>query len=232
MKRCKVLPFFVLLLLAAGANMSLAGEPPRPDDSEPGIEAVSTAAVGELIRLRATGAESTSYSWVVVPPTPDFEADGSRAFLSARAASNFTIVLAVVTEAGVVQVTHVVVVGDGPPAPDTRITTAMVQLWLNGVPEKERNETIKDPVTGETYTRQQAVGRTFSDVGSAAKALGSIRATNVMLTTGLAAAFGKQASKWASFAQAVDDALAAEEKRGIKAAEYGKILGVIGGALR
>ena len=223
--------FFALLLLAAGACTSTGGEPPRPD-SQPGIEAGATAAVGELIRLRATGAESTSYSWVVVPPTPDFEAIGNRAFLSSRTLGQFTIVLAVVTETGVAQATHVVVIGDGPPEPDSRITAVMVHKWLKGVPEKERNETIKDPVTGETYTRQQAVGRTFSDVGSAAKALGSIRATNVMLTTGLAAAFGAEAAKWAPFAEAADAALAAEETRGVSPVEYGKILGVIGGALR
>ena len=232
MKRCKVLPAIVLLLLAAGASTSFCGEPPRPDDSEPGIEAGTTAAVGELIRLRATGAESASYSWVVVPPTPDFEALGNRAFLSSRATGQFTVVLAVATEIGVAQVTHVVVIGDGPPEPDTRITTAMVHKWLELVPAEVRNETIKDPVTGETYTRQQAVGMTFADVGSAAKALGSIRATNVMLTTGLAAAFGSEAKQWEPFAEAVDAALAAEEKRGITATEYGKVLGVIGGALR
>ncbi len=114
MKRCRVLPIIVLLLLAAGASTSPAGEPPRPD-VPPGIEAGATAAVGELIRLRATGAESASYSWVCVPPTPDFEAMGNRAFLSSRMVGQFTVVLAVVTETGVVQVTHVITVGEGPP---------------------------------------------------------------------------------------------------------------------
>lgn len=221
----------VLLLLAAGANMSPAGEPPQPDESQPGIEAESTAAVGQLIRLRATGAEAAILTWYVVPPTEDFEAIEDRAFLSSRVVGQVTITIDLETNGGHRQVTHVITVGEGPPEPNNRITAAMVHLWLKGVPEKERNETIKDAVTGETYTRQQAVGRTFSDVGSAAKALGSIRATNVMLTTGLAAAFGSEAEQWEPFAEAVDAALAAEEKRGITAAEYGKVLAVIGGAL-
>ncbi len=259
MKRCKVLPAIVLLLLAAGASTSFCGEPPRPDDSEPGIEAGTTAAVGELIRLRATGAEVTidapesaptgrmidfeaigglegdRFCWTIYPATVNFRTAGRRAMLSTEAGGPmaFNVTLSfVLPDGSPYGISKEVTIGDGPPAPDARITVAMVHKWLELVPAEVRNETIKDPITGETYTRQQAVGMTFADVGSAAKALGSIRATNVMLTTGLAAAFGSEAKEWESFAETVDAALAAEEKRGVSSAEYGKILGVIGGALR
>jgi len=231
MRRCKVLPIFAFLLLAATSVVATA-EPSDSVSASAAIEAKETASVGELIRLRATGTEATAYSWVVVPPTEDFEAIGDRAFLSARGPGQFTIVLAIATTEGVEQVTHVVVIGDGPKPPNSAITAALVRQWLNAVPENVRNASADNPVTGEKMTRQQAVGQTFSDIATAAKELGSIRATNVMLTTGLAAAFGPGASDWRAFADRVDAALAVEEKRGITAAEYGAVLAVIGGALR
>ena len=237
--RAGVRPALFLLLLLAGANISPAGEP-LPVDS-PGIEADDTAAVGQLIRLRATdgvarkeGEPPLECAWSVDPDTPDFETYGDQAALSTRPGgpTRFAVHVAFILNGSPTIWKHVVVIGEGPPAPDTRITAAMALEWLERVPETVRNEPIEDPVTGEKYTRQQAVGRTFSDVGSAAKALGSIRATNVMLTTGLAAAFGSEAKHWEPFAEAADAALAAEEKRGVSPVEYGAILAVIGGALR
>ncbi len=260
MKWCKVL--LVLLLLAANAGicyasegtprqetspaaiqsrprialMSVSNTAPRAAGAEVTINAPESAPTGRMIDFEAVGgAEDARFHWTIYPATVNFRTAGRRAMLSTEAGgpTAFNVTLSfVLPDGSPYGISREVTIGDAPPPPDTRITTAMVRKWLDAVPEAVRSEAIKDPVTGETYTRQQAVGMTFSDVGSAAKALGSIRATNVMLTTGLAAAFGSQAAKWAPFAEAVDDALAAEEQRGIGSAEYGKILGVIGGALR
>ncbi len=220
--------FLLLVVVPANAVADQAGPPDPPGIM---IDAPNQAQVGELIRLRATG-DATAWSWIVVPPTPDFEAIADRAFLSARGPGQFTIVLAFATTDGVDQVIHVVTIGDTPHPPGSNITAAMVRTWLNEVPEAVRTAMIEDPVTGEKYTRQQAVGRTFADISTAAGKLGSIRATNVMRTTGLKAAFGPEAKQWEPFATAIDAALAAEEKRGVSPAEYGEVLAIIGRALR
>jgi hypothetical protein len=120
---CVLLLFAATSVLASEARLS-GGAPldssiptGRRAEAAAQIEAKETASVGELIRLRATGGDATAYSWVVVPPTEDFETLGDRAFLSARSPGQFTVVLAVATADGVEQVTHVITVGEGP-APD------------------------------------------------------------------------------------------------------------------
>ncbi len=223
--------FRLACLFLLFAATSRADEGPLPVPLRSTIEAEDTAAVGQLIRLRATG-EATNIEWYIVPRTEDFQAVGDRAFLSARGPGQFTVILDIETDGLHRQVTHVVVIGDQPDTPSSNITAAQVRTWLELVPEKVRTVPADNPVTGEKMTRQEAVGQTFSDIATAATPLGSIRATNVMLTTGLAAAFGPEAAGWRAFADRVDAALADAEKRGITATEYGKVLAVIGGALR
>ncbi len=236
MKRCKVLLVVALLLLVVAPNVfgqAIAEVSTPPTVAISGPDGFIN--VGELVRLRATG-ETASVSWYVVPPTEDFATVGDRAFFSARVPGSWTFVLAFETDSGVQQVAHVVTIGEGePPVPEppgSTITTAQVLEWLERVPSAIRNAMIDDPITGEQYTRQEAVGRTFSDIATAAEKLGSIRATNLMLTTGLKASFGPEADGWLVFADQVDDALTDAEKRGVSPAEYGEILAVIGRALR
>ncbi len=177
--------------------------------------AVSTKAVG------VTGWAGEQYLWFVA-------SEKGRAFVAV-----------VVVRGGLpVSASVVIEIGDPepppppPPPPDSEITKEAVRRWLDNVPLSAREEMITNPVTSEKFTRQEAVGRTFIEVGKVAKDLRSIPAANVMLTTGLVAAFGSRASQWRPFAVLADAALAAAEKRGISAADYGKVLSVIGGALQ
>ncbi len=127
-----------------------------------------------------------------------------------------------------------------PPPPDDLATQAVKWLdgaWLDGVqlpgvPQAARDEPVDDPLSEGTMTRQQAVGATFSAVGRAAKSLGSIAATNVMLTTGLASSFGDRADDWLPFATAGNAALEVIEQSGVSAEEYGEALQTIGEALK
>lgn len=119
-----------------------------------------------------------------------------------------------------------------PPLPPAdNVTAERVKAWLETVPADVRSEVIEDPVTGDKYTRQNAVGRTLTENGKVAKDLGSIKATNVMLATGLAAAFGPEIQAWKSFADSLDEALFKAEQKKVTPTEYGKILLLIGGAL-
>ena len=122
-----------------------------------------------------------------------------------------------------------------PPPPDPGDDpdyAALAITWLASVAKDARDDVIENPVSGEKMTRQQAVGKTLSQIGAVAKSLGSIRAINTMLTTGLIPAFGDKAEQWKSFSISVDGVLAALEKRKVTPEEYGKVLSAIGGALQ
>jgi len=56
MRRCKVLPLLAFLLLAAPAMELHAAAPAQSEPPPNAITAPDSAQVGELIRLRATGA--------------------------------------------------------------------------------------------------------------------------------------------------------------------------------
>lgn len=118
-----------------------------------------------------------------------------------------------------------------PPDPETDYAK-LARQWLEAVPASARNAVVKNPITGEEYTRQAAVGKTFEAIGDVAKTLRSIAATNSMLTTGLTASFGPVANEWRPFAVSADRALAALEAKGVTATEYGAVLSTIGRALR
>ncbi|KKN77721.1 hypothetical protein LCGC14_0356950 [marine sediment metagenome] len=117
---------------------------------------------------------------------------------------------------------------DIPPPIDAGITKKLINKWLASVPESVRSSVVTDPVTNEKYTRQQAVGKTFSGIGAKVEELGSVRAANVMLTNGLATAFGDSADKWEPFAEFVDKAL--EDVTSL--AKYGQAISLIGETLQ
>lgn len=118
-----------------------------------------------------------------------------------------------------------------PPDPETDYAK-LARQWLEAVPAAARNAVVKDPITGDQYTRQQAVGKTFEAIGDAAKTLRSIAATNSMLGTGLVASFGPMEVQWRPFVTSADRALAALEAEGVTATKYGAVLSTIGRALR
>ncbi len=220
------LSLLLMLLLAVPAR---AAEIIAPSQVEPhNLVDVSTEDAG------------TGYAWFVLGPrgmerwVPTGPLNRSVAFTGPP--GEYTVMLVVLTEGGGLdQGFAVVVIGDPeppPPPPDPEVTKEAVRRWLDDVPLSVREEAIIHPITGEKFTRQEAVGRTFVEVGKAAAGLRSVPATNLMLTTGLVAAFGSRASQWRPFALLADAALAAAEKRGISAADYGKVLAVIGGALQ
>lgn len=130
---------------------------------------------------------------------------------------------------------EITITGDGPgpdePDPETDYRKAALS-WLEQVPIAAREAIAPNPITGEKLTRQECVGETFIQIGAEAKKLGSIGAANVMLTTGMKAAFGPVARDWRSFADSADIALAELEAQGVSAAEYGDVLATIGRALR
>lgn len=161
--------------------------------------------------------------------------DGRYIWFEANANGPHVLAVASIGSDGKLELILIAVnVGGGKPVPplppSDNITAETVRGWLATVSVDVRTEVITDPVTGDKYTRQEAVGRTFSEIGKTVKSLGSIKAANVMLTTGLAAAFGT-IDPWKSFANSVDEALAKAEQKKISPAEYGKILSIIGGAL-
>ena len=157
-------------------------------------------------------------------------------FVASERGRHFVAVI-VVRDGSPVSAIGVLEIGEpGPPVPppappDTGITRAAVLAWLSSVPGSARTEVIDNPVTGKKLTREQAVGGTFVEVGGAAAKLGSITAVNVMLTTGLVAAFGSKGTQWKAFASLADAALGKLEAKGVSPTEYGKALATIGGAL-
>ena len=222
----RLLLLIPLLLLAVPAR---AADIIAPSQVEPhNLVDVSTEEAG------------TGYAWFVLGPrgmerwVPTGPLNQSVTFTGPP--GKYTIMLVVLAKTGGLdQGFAVVIIGDAeppPPPPDPEVTREAVREWLDDVPASAREESITHPITGEKFTRQTAVGRTFMEVGKVAKDLRSVPAANVMLTTGLVAAFGSRASQWRPFAVLADAALAAAEKRGISAADYGKVLAVIGGALQ
>ena len=121
-------------------------------------------------------------------------------------------------------------VGGTPPPPDDLST--QVAGWLLLVPTAAREAPVENPISGETMTRQQAVGATYLAVAEVAEKLGSTKAADVMLATGLKSSYGDQAVSWKPFATAADVALAELVKAGVSAAEYGEALETIGDALQ
>lgn len=117
---------------------------------------------------------------------------------------------------------------DDPPPPPPDDLASQTATWLQDVRQEARDAEVTNPMTGETMTRQQAVGATYTAMATVAEALGSVQATQWMLKRGLDASFGEDgAADWQPFADRVAEALA-----GITdAVEYGAALAIVGGVL-
>ncbi len=229
------------------------GQPPQPGDTPaPVVDAAehneltakitgpTTVKVGSAITFNIVGSSDEGQELVFRPHVPDdaivWDTGGEVVYAWVARPGHYKAIWSVETvHAADVMMWTFEVTEDDPddlPPDDNGITVAKVKGWLKDVPKAVRDEVIEDPITGEKYTRQEAVGKTFSQIGETVKALGSVRAANVMLTTGLVASFGPKAKEWQSFAVLADAALKELEDDKVGAAEYGRMLLLIGGALQ
>lgn len=184
------------------------------------IEAPPSAELGEVVALKATLPEGAASAWAIVATL-----DG------------YTLILAYGSADCVEIVSQAIAVkrpppGDDPEDPDSPVNEKVIRAWLDAVPADAREVAVTNPITKASATRQQNVGRTFSGIGQVARSLGSIRACNVMLATGLAASYGDGAAEWEPFDAAARKALGVMAAEGANATEYGEALGLIGEVLR
>ena len=117
-----------------------------------------------------------------------------------------------------------------PTGPDLDLSQEAAQ-WLALVPAAVRGEVFTHPISGDTMTRQQAIGRTFREVGGVAGELGSFEAVDMMLSIGLAPGFMPNAEVWQPFSSKADAALEDLKTKGVTVAQYGQALQSIGRAL-
>jgi hypothetical protein len=171
---------------------------------------------------------------------PDYQLDTDpthvavgAAMFFAQTAGEFRVVAAIVsTDQEITFAEKIIIVkGDKPPTNDEAITTANVKKWLADVPDNVRKESITHPITGETMTRQEAVGQTFLNIGKAGTAIGSIPGLDLMLSTALVSALGTQAVAWQPFADAVDTGLSKLKEQNVSAGSYSEAFLLIGRAL-
>lgn len=121
--------------------------------------------------------------------------------------------------------------GTGPPSSDD-ITSENVLKWLETVPADVLGESIKHPITGETMTRQEAVGQTFLSIGKAGDAIASVPGLDLMLSTALVSALGDKAAQWQAFADKIDAGLSRlKEQQELTATVYAAAFITIGEAL-
>lgn len=182
------------------------------------IDAPPSAELGEVVALEATLPDGMASAWAIVATL-----DGYTAILAYGNADCVKIV------------SHKIAVKRPPPGEDPGdgpINEAVIKAWLEQVPPAAREVAVLNPITGASVSRQENVSKTFSEIGKVAKALGSIRATNVMLGTGLAASYGDGADEWAPFDAAARKALGVMAAEGANATEYGEALGLIGEVLQ
>ncbi len=184
------------------------------------IEAPPSAELGEVVALEATLPEGMASAWAIVATL-----DGYTAILAFGNADCVKIV------------SHKIAVkrpppGDDPDDDESPVNEKVIRAWLDAVPTDAREVAVVNPITGASASRQQNVGKTFSEIGRVAKLLGSIAATNVMLGTGLSASYGDGADDWGPFDASARKALSVLAAAGATATEYGEALGLIGEVLR
>ncbi|KKN88323.1 hypothetical protein LCGC14_0248850 [marine sediment metagenome] len=232
---------------APGQSLPQPGDTPAPvvdlvehNELVAKITGPTTVRVGSVITFNIFGSSEEGQELVFRPHVPDdaimWDTGGEVIYAWVARLGHYKAIWSVETDhAADIKIWAFEVTEDDPddlPPNDNGITEVMVREWLNNVPKAVRDEIIEDPITGEKYTRQEAVGKTFSQIGETVKALGSVRAANVMLTTGLVASFGPKAKEWQSFAVLADAALKELEDDKVGAAEYGQVLLLIGGVLQ
>lgn len=209
-----------LLILTAATGAWAHDDDAHPKPPSPAIEVPPSADAGDVIPLLADVPDGAKLAWAVIPTT-----------------EGLTLILAVSTPEGVVIESQTITVkrpppGEDPDDDDSPVNEKVIQAWLDAVPTDAREVAVVNPISGASATRQQNVGKTFREIGSVAKLLGSIAATNVMLGTGLSASYGDGADDWAPFDAAARKALSVMAAEGANATEYGAALTLIGEVLR
>ena len=163
---------------------------------------------------------------------PAHVANGAAMFF-ATTPGEFRVVAAIVDgQQGITFAEKIITVrGEGPPVDTETINAENVRIWLETVAADVRNEIITHPITGETITRQVAVGQTFLNIGKAGSAIGSVAGLDLMLSTALVSALGDKAASWQSFASSVDAGLSKLKEQQTSVADYAAAFVVIGGTL-
>lgn len=174
------------------------------------ITGPETARAGSIIAFDVSGSSDEGQELQFRPHVPDdairWDSGGEIVYAAIGRPGHYTAVWSVETEhaADVATWEFEVVEGDPPDTdddpPDSGITRSQVEKWLGAIPAAAREETVTNPTDGSKLTRQQAVGRTFTEVGKVTRKLGSAQATVVMLRTGLEASYGNRAKEWEAFA--------------------------------
>lgn len=209
-----------LLILTAATGAFGHDDDAQPKTPSPAIEVPPAADAGDVIPLLADVPDGAELAWAVIPTV-----------------EGLTLILAVSTPDGVVIESQTIAVkrpppGDDPDDDENPVNEKVIRAWLDAVPTDAREVAVVNPITKASASRQQNVGKTFSEIGAVAKALGSIQAANVMLATGLAASYGDGADDWAPFDAAARKALGKLAAEGANATEYGAALTLIGKVLR
>ncbi len=216
-----------LLLLSTAAGAWGHDDAAQPNPAPQVIQAPPSADIGDIISMLAAVPDGGETAWAVML-TPE----GLTLILTFDALPDDP-------DHGRTIVSHAIAVkrpppgdNDDPPDDEPPINEKVIQAWLDAVPIDAREVAVDDPFAKTTASRQQMVSKTFKEIGQVAKLLGSIRATNVMLGTGLSASYGDGADDWAGFDASVRKALATLAKDGANAVEYGAALVLIGEVLR
>ena len=162
---------------------------------------------------------------------PEHVVTGSAMFFATQPGT-YRVVAAYVSDGKVAFLEHTITVKeDGPTPPGLKLTSENVLAWVELVPLEVRNERITNPVTEKTMTRQQAVGKTYTNIGKAGEQVASVDGMDLLLSTALVSALGDTATKWRPLAEKLDGRLQVLKDNGVSAAEYAEALLIIGGAL-
>jgi hypothetical protein len=221
---------YALMLACCLASASKSQEITGPD--EVGVNQPALLLLSELPE-GSKGKFDDGIRGVTLNTDPVYFAPGAAMFF-ASVAGEYRIVAAVVSDSLDISFVEklIVVKADGaPPTPSKAITRENVQEWLEQVPLLARMETIVHPATGENMTRQQAVARSFENIGTAASVIKSVAGMDLMLSTALVPALGESAGKWTPLMEAIDTGLAELKNKDASSADYAKAFLLISEAL-
>lgn len=156
----------LVVILTLSQTLPQSSAPLLQDDAAKVVlEAPSTACVGELVRLNASGSVADSLKWILVPESADFEvyAEGRRAIFSARKPGKVMFILAVAKGGTVDVVTYTITIGgdtpvdpDDPPASNDVIDT--VAKLSAALPKAEKLK------LAENFDRVAGMGLTDASV--------------------------------------------------------------------
>jgi len=150
MKIASVVLFFCL------TTPLLAQQVDPPETAEKAsivLVAPSSARLGELVRFDVSASQATSFKWLLVPESQDFEvyADGRKAVFSARTPGEYRFVIAAAYKDTVDVITHVVTVRGPPTRPASDSIKEWLPFWLYplNLPDVERHA-LSDAFHGVT----------------------------------------------------------------------------------